>query len=419
MSLTHLPAVVDELSSLASAFAAAGHRVFLVGGVVRDLWLGERLSPGTDVDLTTDAQPDETLAVVRPLAEAVWTQGARFGTIGCVVAGREIEITTHRSEAYTAESRKPTVAFGDRIETDLSRRDFTVNAMAVELPDGALIDPFEGADDLRQHRLRTPIGAEQSFSDDPLRMLRAARFAARYALAPATEVTEAMGALASRLDIVAVERIVDELDKLLAVPDVSVGFELLHRTGLLVRLFPHLADRLDDGSVGSILAVLDEVPGADPMWRWDVLGWFGSGGDPGAVAEMASHLRLSRVTSSRMVRLTGAVAALDEASSGADADVRRWAFDAGDHRAEALWLGHRVAPEAAGALDGRIAALAASEDLDDPGVPLDGGDIMRLLSIGPGRRVGAALAHLRALRFERGPLDVDEAREALREWVSG
>src|SRR4051794_36368834 len=168
------------------------------------------MTSGRDIDLTTDARPDETKRLVKGWAESVWTQGERFGTIGCRKDGWDFEITTHRAEAYDPDSRKPTVEFSGAVEADLSRRDFTVNAMALALPEPVLIDPFGGADDLAAGRLRTPLSPEVSFSDDPLRMLRAARFIAGYGLEPVPELTAAVEEMAPRLDIVSAERIRDE-----------------------------------------------------------------------------------------------------------------------------------------------------------------------------------------------------------------
>ncbi len=205
---------------LAERFDEAGHRLYLVGGIVRDLVLGRPLSG--DIDLTTDARPERTAALVRDWADAVWDQGARFGTIGVKAGGSTFEITTHRAEAYHPDSRKPDVSFADEVEADLSRRDFTVNAMALRVTgrDGEepeLIDPFGGVGDLAAGVLRTPLHPEESFTDDPLRMLRAARFVAGYGLAPEPALVTAVSDLVGRLEIVTAERVRDELSKLLVV----------------------------------------------------------------------------------------------------------------------------------------------------------------------------------------------------------
>ena len=198
--------LVGETSELATRFRSAGFTLYLVGGVVRDAVVG-RLDDDADLDFTTDARPDDIEALVTGWADAVWDQGRRFGTIGLRLGPRRIEITTHRAEAYHADSRKPDVVFADAVEADLSRRDFTVNAMALSLPDLVLIDPFDGVGDLAARRLRTPLAPEESFNDDPLRMLRAARFIAGYGLVPDPDLAAAVMTLRARLDIVSDERI--------------------------------------------------------------------------------------------------------------------------------------------------------------------------------------------------------------------
>ncbi|HEX2023882.1 MAG TPA: CCA tRNA nucleotidyltransferase, partial [Acidimicrobiales bacterium] len=234
-----LLSLLDELGPLAERFAGAGRRLYLVGGSVRDAILGRPLEE-IDLDFTTNARPDETKALLDGWADSVWAQGERFGTIGAARGGRRYEITTHRAEAYTPDSRKPDVAFADAVEADLSRRDFTVNAMALALPDATLVDPFGGIADLAAHRLRTPLAPEESFADDPLRMLRAARFIAGYDLGPDPELVEAVRALRSRLEIVSAERIREELDKLLVVEHPAKGLWFLVETGLADEFLPEV-----------------------------------------------------------------------------------------------------------------------------------------------------------------------------------
>ncbi|MGH9186726.1 MAG: CCA tRNA nucleotidyltransferase, partial [Acidimicrobiales bacterium] len=223
--------VLDEVQPLADRFAARGKRVYLVGGIVRDLLVGREIDR-PDFDLTTDARPPETKEIIARWADAVWDQGEKFGTVGAKKDGRIYEITTHRGEVYLPESRKPDVSFADNIESDLARRDFTVNAMALGLPEPKLIDPFDGAADLAAHRLRTPLAPEMSFGDDPLRMLRAARFVAGYHLVPDPALVKAVDDMRHRLSIVSAERIRDELDKLVVVDDPSAGLWFCHDTGL-------------------------------------------------------------------------------------------------------------------------------------------------------------------------------------------
>ena len=237
--------VVEETAELTARFVAAGKRIYIVGGTVRDAVVGppgggEPFGRDADIDLTTDALPDEIESLVGGWAEAVWLQGKRFGTIGCRRAGRRFEITTHRAEAYLPESRKPDVQFGDDIGADLSRRDFTVNAMALALPTVELIDPYDGLGDLAARRLRTPLDPTVSFSDDPLRMLRAARFLAGYTLEPAEELVAAVVALHERLSIVSAERIRDELNRLIVLPEPEAGLWFIVETGLAAEFLPEI-----------------------------------------------------------------------------------------------------------------------------------------------------------------------------------
>ncbi len=234
--------VLQETSALAELFSFRQKRLYLVGGAVRNLVLRGPSFSGTlvsstgaaggadsedDYDFTTDALPEEVKQIVKPVAQHMWTQGERFGTIGCRIARRNYEITTHRKEAYDPVSRKPAVVFGEDIGIDLSRRDFTINAMALKLPEGSLIDPFDGVEALRQRLLKTPLSAEESFRDDPLRMLRAARFVAQFDLTASNEVVAAMSDMRQRLEIVSVERICAELMRLLTLAAPATGFKLL------------------------------------------------------------------------------------------------------------------------------------------------------------------------------------------------
>ena len=230
------------MAPLAARFAAAGHRLYLVGGPVRDLLLAGTDPSVMDLDATTTATPAETKRIVEGFADAVWTQGERFGTIGLRAGGRTYEITTHRGEAYSPDSRKPDVVFASDIETDLSRRDFTINAMALELTSDspALVDPYGGASDLVSRVLRTPLSAEESFTDDPLRMLRAARFISQLEVAPDPSVTAAVSAMADRISIVSAERIRAEFDKLMVTKRPSLGLWFLIDTGLVDHFLPEL-----------------------------------------------------------------------------------------------------------------------------------------------------------------------------------
>ncbi|CAN5521252.1 CCA tRNA nucleotidyltransferase [soil metagenome] len=451
--------VLDEARPLAERFTAAGHRIYLVGGIVRDQLLGRPLEPTTDIDLTTDARPAATRELVAGLADAVWTQGEHFGTIGCRLAGREYEITTHRAEAYRPDSRKPEVAFADAVEVDLSRRDFTVNAMALALPGSSgaqpeLIDPYGGAVDLAAGRLRTPLSPEESFTDDPLRMLRAARFMAGYGLAPDPELVEAVHRLHDRIEIVSAERCRDELDKLLAVDDPSVGLWFLVDSGLADHLLPELpAMRLAQDPIhrhkdvlAHTIAVVANTAAEHRIVRLAAL--LHDVGKPktrsiGCQGVSFHHHEVvgARMARDRMQALryskddTEDVAQLvylhlrfhTYAMGWTDAAVRRFVRDAGPLLAELIELtrcdcttrNQRRARELARRMDeleARIAALREAEELERIRPDLDGRAVMEHLGIGPGRAVGEALSMLLELRLEEGPLGADDAKARLAEW---
>jgi poly(A) polymerase len=445
--------LVDELRPFAERFAAAGHRLYLVGGSVRDAILGRPLET-IDLDFTTDAHPDDIEALVAGWADAVWTQGKRFGTIGAAREGRDYEITTHRAEAYTPESRKPEVAFADAVEADLSRRDFTVNAMALGLPDLVLVDPFGGVADLAARRLRTPLPPEDSFGDDPLRMLRAARFIAGYGLDPEPELVAAVRALRSRLEIVSAERVRVELDKLLVVERPGPGLWFLVETGLAEEFLPELpALALEQDPVhrhkdvlAHTIAVVEKTR-PDKILRLAALlhdigkpktRSFG----PGGVSFHHHEVVGARMAEERMRALRyasdeiAAVRRLVELhlrfhgygeQAWTDAAVRRYARDAGPllarlneltrcdcttrNRSKAVALAARMDD-----LERRIAELEAREELQAIRPDLDGNQIMEHLGIGPGRAVGQARDYLLELRLEEGPLGEDEARRRLDGW---
>jgi len=448
-----LQPLLEEVRPLADRFIAAGHRIYLVGGSVRDAILGRPVAD-IDLDLTTDALPDRIEAVVAPWADSVWTQGKRFGTIGANKDGRRFEITTHRAEAYTPDSRKPEVAFSDSVEADLSRRDFTVNAMALSLPDMELVDPFAGVADLAALRLRTPLTPEDSFGDDPLRMLRAARFIAGYGLVPEPELQAAVRAMADRLDIVSVERVHDELDKLLVVERPGEGLWFLVRTGLAEVFLPELpalalqqdpVQRHKDVLAHTIAVVEKTRP--DKILRLAALlhdigkpktRSFG----PGGVSFHHHEVVGARMAEERMRALRypleeiAAVRRLVELhlrfhgygdEVWTDAAVRRYARDAGPlldrlneltrcdcttrNRAKAARLAARMDD-----LEARIAELREREALDAMRPDLDGNQIMARLGIGPGRAVGEARDFLLELRLEEGPLGEEEAGRRLDAW---
>lgn len=445
--------VLDVANELAGLFDQAGARLYLVGGVVRDALL-DRLGPGTDLDFTTDALPAVTEEVLSPWADNLWTQGKRFGTIGAAKDGRRFEVTTHRSDEYEAGSRKPEVAFSTAIEADLSRRDFTVNAMALSLPDLQLVDPFGGVDDLAARRLRTPLSAEVSFADDPLRMLRAARFIAGYGLRPEPGLVEAVTQMRGRLDIVSDERVRDELDKLLVVEDPSEGLWFLVNTGLAEEFLPELpALALEQDPVHRHKDVLAHtiavVQRARPSRIVRLAALFHDVGKPktrsfgpeGTVSFHHHELVGARMTRDRMRALRYPAEDIEKVSKlvelhlrfhtyamgWTDSAVRRYVRDAGDllddlneltradcttrNVARAKQLTRRMDE-----LETRVAELRQSEELAAIRPDLDGKEVMAHLGIKPGPLVGRALAYLLELRLEEGPHPREEAYRLLDEW---
>ena len=450
---TRLQPVLDEVRPLAEAFDAAGYPLYLVGGIVRDLLLGRELGPDADIDFTTPARPDAIKVIVAPLADAVWNQGERFGTIGVKIGTRIIEITTHRAESYAAGSRKPEVSFGDDINEDLGRRDFTVNAMALRVPDPQLIDPFGGAEDLAANRLRTPLSPEISFTDDPLRMLRAARFIAGYALEPDPELVAAVRANAGRLEIVSAERIRDELDKLLVVTDPSAGLWFVVDTGLADHFLPELpAMRLEQDPIHHHKDVLAHtfavVANTRPERIVRIAALLHDVGKPktrsfgdGGVSFHHHEVVGARMARDRMQALkyrnedVEAVRQLvylhlrfhTYGMGWTDSAVRRFVRDAGPHldnlieltRCDCTTRNKRKADRLARRMDEleeRIKALEEEEAVKALRPDLDGRQVMDHLGIGPGQHIGLALNFLLELRLDEGPLGEDEALRRLDAW---
>ncbi len=464
--------VLAELAPLAARFADAGQRLYLVGGAVRDLLVGKQRSV-YDLDLTTDARPPEVKRLLDGWGHAIWTQGERFGTIGAQRTlpdgtTRTIEVTTFRAEAYADDSRKPHVTFADDIESDLARRDFTVNAMALELRAGdpsavALVDPFGGAGDLATATLRTPLGPEVSFDDDPLRMLRAARFIAALDLRPVPELLTAVAERGHRLSIVSAERIRDELDKLIVVERPAAGLWFLVDTGLAEHFLPELpAMRLEHDPIhrhkdvlSHTIAVVENVrPPADPaafdfrLTRLAAL--FHDIGKPrtrGYQAGKGTTFHHHDVVGARMTRRrmeelrypTADIAAVSELvflhlrfhtyqMGWTDAAVRRYVRDAGDlltelnvlTRCDCTTRDERKAARLAKRMDElelRIAELAAQEELAAIRPELDGRQVMAHLGLEPGPVVGEALAYLLDVRLDEGEIGEEQAYAAARRVV--
>ena len=423
---------------LVDRFHDAGRQLFLVGGIVRDEFLSGGSRSWTDIDLATDARPEETKRIVAPIADAVWTQGERFGTIGCRVAGELIEITTFRGEAYELSSRKPLVVFEQALESDLARRDFTINAMAADAATGELHDPFDGRADLVARRLRTPLGADTSFGDDPLRMLRAARFLARFALKADDDIIEAIERQRGRLVIVSAERVRDELHKLLAVDDPTRGLRFLFDHRLLDRWLPELSESIaavhgrDRERTLAVVAAcspttvvrlaalfLDMVPD-DAAGAHEVL----------SAARAATRLRELRHATDDIDSVCTLIALhhrLDQAGEDWTAPaVRRVLLDAGEliEQLVVLSRAHASAYDDDPAARQAVASIEAfvrardllGETAADVVPELDGAEIMAILGIASGPAVGAARVFLRELRIEQGPLGRDRVAEALRVW---
>jgi poly(A) polymerase len=451
--------VLAEVLPLAERFTVAGRRLYLVGGVVRDLLLDRAI--GSDIDLTTDAKPDEITALLMGWADHVWPQGERFGTIGARRGSTTFEVTTHRAEAYTSDSRKPHVVFSDDVNVDLSRRDFTVNAMALALPEVQLIDPWDGAVDLAAKRLRTPLTPTESFSDDPLRMLRAARFIAGYDLVPDTELVEAVAALRHRLEIVSAERIRDELDKLIQLDRPGAGLWFVVDTGLAEEFLPELpAMRLEQDPIhrhkdvlAHTIAVVENVS-RDAKEDFDfrrtrLAALFHDVGKPKTrsyrkgkgVAFHHHEVVGARMTRERMQALrysnddVDTVARLVELHlrfhtyrmGWTDSAVRRFVRDAGDLLPELIVLTRcdcttrnekkaQALSRRMDELEERIVELAVEEELRSLRPDVDGRRVMEHLGLPPGPAVGEALAYLLELRLEEGPLGEEEALRRLDVW---
>jgi poly(A) polymerase len=415
-SLPGLDAVVSVVADLATRFVEHGYRLYLVGGIVRDLVLGS-VSVVEDIDLTTDARPEVIKDLVAPVATALWTQGERFGTIGATVNDHQLEITTHRAEAYDTDSRKPLVRFGTSITDDLERRDFTINAMAVSLPDGELIDPFDGRRHLQDRLLMTPLSPHEAFNDDPLRMLRAARFVPRFGLTPEPGLEAAATELAERLLIVSVERVQAELERLLSLPEAADGIRFMHRCQLLVGVFP--AYQADPPALDEAVAWASR-PGSALVRRAALVAPLGHETGRSALA----RLRYSRADLDQTGRLLRALGPIVEPEPDAER-VRRVVRDVGyDRMVELRRLAANAGPPArpeplAAPFFGCFDELDPVEDLTDFSVPLSGRQIMTHLDLESGPEVGDATRFLHEQRMIRGPLDRAEALAALDRWWAG
>ena len=449
--------------TLGRIFAEAGHELSLVGGPVRDAFLG-RKSP--DLDFTTSATPDETLAILKPHVDTHWDIGREFGTIGARIGDDTVEITTYRADKYDRDSRKPEVAFGKDLTEDLLRRDFTVNAMALRLPDKVFVDPFNGLRDLIDGVLRTPGKPEDSFSDDPLRMMRGARFVAQLEFEIESETFAAMASMAERIEIISAERIHDEFVKLMKGKNPRLGLEVLVDSGLAALVLPELpALKLEVDEhhhhkdvFEHTLTVVDQAIDyekdygleSDFVLRFAAL--MHDIGKPatrklepgGGVSFYHHDLVGAKLAKKRMQALRfdndtiKAVCLLIELhlrffgysdQAWTDSAIRRYVRDAGDQllrlhaltRADVTTRNKRKADRLSHAYDDleqRIAVIAEQEQLNAMRPDLSGEDIMRILDLKPSREVGEAYNYLLELRIEEGPLGPDEAEKRLLAWWS-
>lgn len=451
--LTDLLAPGSPVLKLADAFNERGHELYLVGGVVRDTILG-RADRSPDLDLSTDAPPETTKAIVAPTASAVWLQGVEFGTVGAELDGIRVEITTFRTERYEPASRHPEVSFETDVETDLSRRDFTINAMAIRLPDRAPIDPFGGVKDLSARLIRTPLDPTDSFGDDPLRMLRAFRFASQLRFRVEEKTLAAVGDMAEQIDSVSAERIRDEFVKLLIGPAPADALELAESTGLTERFLPELsALKLEQDPVHKhkdvfhhTLAVMERT---DPIPELRIAALLHDIGKPRTRrigpegvsfhhheivgADMArARLRALRFDNDTVATVTELIRLHHRFHTyrlgWSDSAVRRYVRDAGPLlgtlnalvRADCTTrdpIKARHLAERMNELEARITELAAREELSRIRPDLDGNEVMKHLGIPPGPLVGAALEMLLEVRLDEGPLSKEEAYARLDEWA--
>jgi poly(A) polymerase len=451
-----VPSLADALGRV---FDEAGFELHLVGGSVRDAVLRR---PVNDLDFTTDARPHQTERILREACSTVWTTGADFGTIGGMFRGHQVEVTTFRADAYDRVSRNPIVRFGDRLEDDLERRDFTVNAMAVSLPGHVFCDPFGGIADLARRTIRTPAAPESSFADDPLRMLRAARFAAQLDFAIEPDTLAAMTDMAGQLERITAERVRDEFVKLMAAPDPVGGIRILVDTGLADRFIPEIArmrmeidehaqhkdvyehslqvlrnaiDLEDDGPdvVLRLAALLHDIgkpdtkgvtdSGAVTFHHHDVVG-----------ARLARHrMRELRFPKSEITSVSHLISMhlrfYGYGQAGwTDSAVRRYVTDAGAElerlhklvRSDCTTRNRKKAARLQGDYDTfeeRIDRIRAEEDLQAVRPDLDGNAIMELLGLQPGPDVGRAWKHLKEMRLERGPMSREDAERELLAWA--
>ena len=404
MNTEQVKKLLEFTSPLKECFTSGGKEIYLVGGIVRDIHAGLNDIFDRDLDFTTNATPDEIKTIIQPIAESVWLSGQQFGTIGAQINGKTIEITTHRSESYVTESRKPVVTFSTDLQEDLSRRDFTINSMAINLESGKLIDPFNGLKDLQMKILRTPLDPHISFSEDPLRMMRAARFISRFNLTLDKGIKEGVNELKGRLQIVSNERIRDELNKLLITPDPNPGLKFLLKTKLYETFLPELKNckrqhrirYLNHDHCIRLAALLINSPSESRKDRLKDLKY------PNREIHTIDNL----INASQMI-LTQRMG---------NSQYRKWYLHAGDNRQGSIDIVsiQRGARKKIAAIQRQARHL--DQELEDYTPPFTGSEIISILEMPQGPEVGEVLQLLENMFIESGPVSDQQARSFLAEW---
>ena len=407
MNIEQFNKLLDFTSPLKECFASSGKEIYLVGGIVRDIHAGLNDIFDRDLDFTTDATPDEIKTIIQPIAENVWLSGQQFGTIGAQVNGKTIEITTHRSESYVSDSRKPVVTFSTDLEEDLSRRDFTINSMAINLECGKLIDPYNGLRDLQLKILRTPLDPRISFSEDPLRMMRAARFLSRFNLTLDKGIKESVNELKERLRIVSNERIRDELNKLLITPDPNPGFKFLLKTKLYEMFLPELKVCKRQHRIRYLRH--------DHCIRLAAL-----------LINISSEVRKARLKdlkySNREIDTIDNLVSASQMILGQpmdDAHYRKWYLHAGENRQGSIEIASMQRGARRKIAATRRKARHLDQELEDYTPPFTGSEIISILSLPEGPEVGEVLQLLENMFIESGPVSNQEALDFLAEWGKG
>ena len=399
--------IINSAAEVTNLFTKNGFQLYFVGGIVRDLLLGIR-SDIQDLDCTTDALPDEIKEIVQEIADAVWLQGERFGTIGMRLGDVNFEITTHRAEAYVDDSRNPIVQFSNDLTNDLMRRDFTVNAIAVNARTAKLHDPYNGIKDLEEKILQTPMDPKESFNDDPLRILRAARFISNYKLIPTLNLVEAAQKVSKRIEIVSVERVRDEIFRLLSAKDPCRGFEFLFTSKVISYVLPEVSSLGDHErkELVSQVAVVDP----DPLLRLAVF-------KEKIPESRLRALRFSTKEIEYVEKIKKALLVLEQKyeSEWSDQELRKLAFDFNDVLDPVMGLWAKISPSDSVFING-IKRLQEKGEFNSFEPFFDGLKIMEELGIEPGPDVGLVTDWLIQLQIQEGLLSEEEVKQKLHSW---